>query len=150
MAFAADSDFTAIPRWSMVNIVLFQSTSMEARVPSPERGPNRTGVEHPSLYRFNSLLSHCADNFLHQGIRIAFMLGDFGRVTGHVSVSYLLACFLQQRVAQHLDQPFLPVLNITLEDQVFLLQISFILANSRGQFLDSCSLGRHRFHNRGR
>ncbi len=50
-----------------------------------------------------------AHNLFHQRIRIALVLGDFGGVALEAPAIQLRACFFQHGIAQHLDQPLLPV-----------------------------------------
>jgi len=76
------------------------------------------------------------------------MFSHFRGVTRYVAIFHVFASLFQQRVPQHLDQPFLPILNVVLEDQIFFRQIRFIFRDGRGQFADSSSLARHRLHNR--
>src|SRR6266576_2748995 len=106
MAFAAPSDFTAMPMWSMLNI-----------------------KESPSHLKMKPELFPCQlpHNLLHQSIRIALMLGDFRGVARYSTISQLLARPLQKGVAQHLQQTILPVLGFLLQNQVFLLQIRLVV-----------------------
>src|SRR2546426_7636880 len=51
------------------------------------------------------------------------VFGYFSGVAKHVTIAHLRASFIQQGISQHFDQALLPVLDITLEDQIFLSQI---------------------------
>src|ERR1017187_6557278 len=100
MPLAAASDFTAIPRWSMVAICVVLSESV---IPSGAR---------------ETSLPYSVNNFFYQSIRVALMRGDFGGVAGDGAVGQLLACFFQQSVAQHGDQTRFPVLGTTLKRMI--------------------------------
>ena len=75
------------------------------------------------------------------------MLRDFCGVTGNCSISQLLPGPLQQGITQHLQQAILPVLNLTRDHQIFLLQIGFVVANRRRQFRNACALAPDGLHN---
>src|SRR5438270_13631747 len=102
MTFAVASDFTAMPRWSMVNMrfVLL---------------PRRDKLRH---LRFVSC--QLADNFLNQGVWVALVFGDLRRIAGHLAVAQMAASFVEHSIAQHFQQAFLPVLDGVLESQIFL------------------------------
>src|SRR5579862_9996001 len=105
MAFEAARDLTAMPRWSMVNIVLTLSAATADSSPLERFGMTKI--------RISPGTGELAGDFFNQCIGITFVIGHFGSVTGHSAVRKVAASFFEQRVAKHLYQTFLPVLNPT-------------------------------------
>src|SRR3954452_506551 len=99
MPFAAATDFTATPIWSMLNIGNLQSSLMRARA-----SRSCSSLIQPRIQPRNNLFD--------ERIRIAFVLGNLGRVASQSTGSQSLAGSVQQRIAQHFDQPILPVLHV--------------------------------------
>src|SRR6266436_7996777 len=98
MPFAEASDLTATPIWSMLNINSLLSP-VNASVPfvgPPARASTRHCTRHASAF---PKLPH---DLFYQFIGIALVLGDFRSISCHGVVSQMLACTLQQRIAQHL------------------------------------------------
>src|SRR3989454_2989579 len=75
------------------------------------------------------------------------VFGYFSGVAKHVTIAHLRASFIQQGISQHFDQALLPVLDITLEDQIFLSQIGFVVRDGLRQFDDAFALAGDRLHN---
>src|SRR5438309_9465468 len=117
MPFAAASDFTAIPRWSMVNMTF---------VVLPRRG--KTASLGLATFQF-------ADNLFNQRVWVAPVLGDLGRIAGYLTVGQMSSGFVEHSIAQHFQQAFLPVLDVVLENKVLLLKERFVLRDCRRQFL---------------
>src|ERR1700733_3627726 len=59
-----------------------------------------------------------ADNLFYQCIRVALMFGDVRGVARYITICQVFASLFQQRVAQHLDQPFLPIFDVMLQDEI--------------------------------
>src|SRR6267378_2479800 len=101
MDFAATSDFTAMPRWSMLNsMITFQRLPFNDRAAFTARAKRGRGGR-PSPPNLCSVSA--AHNLLHQRIRVALVLGDLGRVTLEAITIHFCARFFEHRIAQHLD-----------------------------------------------
>src|ERR1700694_5161486 len=92
----------------------------------------------------------CPDNFLHQRIRVALVLGDLRRVTLEAGTVYLLARFFELRCAHHIDYPLLPVLDVLLEHEFLFLQIRLVVCDRFRQLFGPNALGCDRLDDRRR
>src|SRR5579884_3106675 len=103
--------FTAIPRWSKLNML------------------------------FSRVRGEAVYQLFHQRIRIAAVLGNFARVAiKMLGVEPLVHHTIEQRFAQHLNQPLAPVAYLLAQREILLLKILAIAGNGLHQITDACTI----------